>query len=139
MYLKLFNFVENWPKMIDQQKNTVPLDLSYLKDMSGDSTEFMIEMIDMFKQQTPLYIADLEQAVQAADWEKAAGFAHKIKPTFSYVGREDARAHLQEMENDLRAGTNIGQIPDAMNELLAFIQVLYKQLDEARIALVARG
>lgn len=125
--------------MIDQQKNTVPLDLSYLKDMSGDSAEFMIEMIDMFKLQTPLYVADLEQAVAAADWEKAAGFAHKIKPTFSYVGREDAREHLQEMENNLRNGSNTGQIPDAMNELLAFIQVLYRQLDEARADLEARG
>lgn len=125
--------------MIDQQKNTVPLDLSYLKDMSGDSAEFMIEMIDMFKLQTPLYVADLEQAVTAADWEKAAGFAHKIKPTFSYVGREDAREHLQEMENNLRNGSNIDQIPDAMNELLAFIQVLYRQLDEARVDLEARG
>lgn len=125
--------------MIDQQKNTVPLDLSYLKDMSGDSAEFMIEMIDMFKLQTPLYVADLEQAVTAADWEKAAGFAHKIKPTFSYVGREDAREHLQEMENNLRNGSNMDQIPDAMNELLAFIQVLYRQLDEARVDLEARG
>ncbi|KEQ30631.1 Hpt domain-containing protein [Pedobacter antarcticus] len=125
--------------MIDQQKNTVPLDLSYLKDMSGDSAEFMIEMIDMFKLQTPLYVADLEQAVNASDWEKAAGFAHKIKPTFSYVGREDAREHLQEMENNLRNGSNTGQIPEAMKELLAFIQVLYRQLDEARADLEARG
>ncbi|WP_219224741.1 Hpt domain-containing protein [Pedobacter antarcticus] len=125
--------------MIDQQKNTVPLDLSYLKDMSGDSAEFMIEMIDMFKLQTPLYVADLEQAVTAGDWEKAAGFAHKIKPTFSYVGREDAREHLQEMENNLRNGSNLGQIPDSMKELLAFIQVLYRQLDEARADLEARG
>ncbi|WP_316781062.1 Hpt domain-containing protein [Pedobacter antarcticus] len=125
--------------MIDQQKNTVPLDLSYLKDMSGDSAEFMIEMIDMFKLQTPLYVADLEQAVTAGDWEKAAGFAHKIKPTFSYVGREDAREHLQEMENNLRNGSNVGQIPDSMKELLAFIQVLYRQLDEARADLEARG
>lgn len=125
--------------MIDQQKNTVPLDLSYLKDMSGDSAEFMIEMIDMFKLQTPLYVADLEQAVNAADWEKAAGFAHKIKPTFSYVGREDAREHLQEMENSLRNGSNTSQIPEAMKELLAFIQVLYRQLDEARADLGSRG
>ncbi|PTT02416.1 histidine phosphotransferase, partial [Pedobacter sp. HMWF019] len=41
--------------MIDLKKNNLPLDLSYLKDMSGDSAEFMIEMIDMFKQQTPIY------------------------------------------------------------------------------------
>lgn len=67
--------------MIDEEKNNSPLDLSYLSDMSGDSAEFMIEMIDMFKVQTPLYIADLEQSFEAQDWEKVAGYAHKIKPT----------------------------------------------------------
>jgi transcription termination factor Rho len=45
--------------MINLEKNNLPLDLSYLKDMSGDSAEFMIEMIDMFKQQTPIYMADM--------------------------------------------------------------------------------
>lgn len=125
--------------MIDQQKNSVPLDLSYLKDMSGDSAEFMIEMIDMFKAQTPLYIADLEQAVAAAEWEKAAGFAHKIKPTFSYVGREDAREHLQDMENKLRQVEHIDLIPAALQELLSFVATLYSQLDDARSELVARG
>ncbi|WP_442588297.1 Hpt domain-containing protein [Pedobacter sp. AW31-3R] len=124
--------------MIDLEKNNSPLDLSYLRDMSGDSVEFMIEMIDMFKQQTPLYIADLEQAIQAADWEKAAGFAHKIKPTLSYVGREDARALLQNIENDARESKAVSNIPNAFKELTDFSVILYRQLDEAKAELEKR-
>lgn len=124
--------------MIDLEKNNSPLDLSYLRDMSGDSVEFMIEMIDMFKQQTPLYIADLEQAILAEDWEKAAGFAHKIKPTLSYVGREDARALLQNIENDAREAKAVANIPNAFKELTNFAAILYRQLDEAKAELEKR-
>lgn len=124
--------------MIDLEKNNSPLDLSYLRDMSGDSVEFMIEMIDMFKQQTPLYIADLEQSIIGEDWDKAAGFAHKIKPTLSYVGREDARALLQNIENDARESKSLSNMPNALKELTDFVAILYRQLDEAKAELEKR-
>lgn len=124
--------------MINEEKNSMPLDLSYLRDMSGDSAEFMIEMIDMFKLQTPLYIKDLEDAIQAQDWEKVAGFAHKIKPTLSYVGREDARAYLQYIENNAREQSNLSEMSDSFKKLDDFAQILYRQLDEAKIDLEKR-
>jgi len=124
--------------MIDAEKNNSPLDLSYLRDMSGDSAEFMIEMIDMFKLQTPLYIADLEQSIIAQEWEKAAGFAHKIKPTLSYVGREDARGHLQLIENSARDQKDLADMPKNCQEFSDFVQVLYRQLDEAKAELEKR-
>jgi HPt (histidine-containing phosphotransfer) domain-containing protein len=121
--------------MIDLEKNNSPLDLSYLSDMSGDSAEFMIEMIDMFKIQTPLYIAELEQSIAAEDWEKAAGHAHKIKPTLSYVGREDARGHLQHIENSARERKDLEDMPRALHEFNEFAKILYRQLDEAKAVL----
>lgn len=124
--------------MINEEKNNLPLDLSYLRDMSGDSAEFMIEMIDMFKLQTPLYITDLEQAIQSKDWEKAAGYAHKIKPTLSYVGREDARGYLQQLENSAREQKDLDQMPESFKKLNDFAQILYRQLDEAKAELEKR-
>jgi HPt (histidine-containing phosphotransfer) domain-containing protein len=121
--------------MIDLEKNNSPLDLSYLSDMSGDSAEFMIEMIDMFKVQTPLYIAELEESIVAQDWEKAAGHAHKIKPTLSYVGREDARGHLQHIENSARERKDLADMPRALQEFNEFAKILYRQLDEAKAVL----
>ncbi|WP_158800568.1 Hpt domain-containing protein [Pedobacter sp. L105] len=124
--------------MINEEKNNSPLDLSYLRDMSGDSAEFMIEMIDMFKLQTPLYVADLEQSILAEDWEKAAGHAHKIKPTLSYVGREDARVHLQHIETNARDKKDLSDMPKALQEFNDFIAILYRQLDEAKADLEKR-
>lgn len=118
--------------MINPNKNSEPLDLSYLKDMSGDSAEFIIEMIDMFKTQTPLYIADLAQAVNEQNWSKVADYAHKIKPTFAYIGREDAKEHMQMMEHNARELKDVDMLPAAFKEIEDFVQVLYIKLDEAR-------
>lgn len=124
--------------MIDQNKNNEPLDLTYLKDMSGDSAEFIIEMLDLFKAQTPAYVADLGRALADEDWVRASSCAHKIKPTFAYVGREDAKDHMQMMERNARELTNIEGLPGAFEELNAFVAVLYRQLDEAKADLKKR-
>jgi HPt (histidine-containing phosphotransfer) domain-containing protein len=124
--------------MIDLQKNNLPLDLSYLRDMSGDSAEFMIEMIDMFKTQTPIYIAEMETAMGNKDWTKVSSAAHKIKPTFAYVGREDAKEFMQKIEHDARELRNIENIPIAFLEIKDFLQILYRQLDDSRAELEKR-
>ncbi|MFA6275295.1 MAG: Hpt domain-containing protein [Pedobacter sp.] len=121
--------------MIDYQKNDQPLNLSYLRDMSGDSADFMIEMLDVFKKQTPLYLADLEKAIEAEDWKTTSECAHKMKPTFYYVGREDVRDHIQEIERNARELKEIENIPTAFQEVKDFMVVLYKQLDDAKVEL----
>lgn len=118
--------------MIDKAKNAEPLDLSYLRDMSGDSIEFMIEMIDMFKQQTPIYINDLKTALDAKNWAMVASCAHKIKPTFAYVGRDDVKNHMQLIEHNARDLKDVEMLPAALEELNSFIEILNVQLDSAK-------
>jgi HPt (histidine-containing phosphotransfer) domain-containing protein len=121
--------------MIDEEKNGMPLDLSYLREMSGDSIEFMIEMLDMFKQQTPLYVAELEQALEEENWQKVSSSAHKIKPTFAYVGRDDVKNHMQMIEQNARELTGLDKLPQAVAELNRFLLILNKQLDATKIEL----
>jgi HPt (histidine-containing phosphotransfer) domain-containing protein len=118
--------------MIDVNKNTEPLDLTYLKEMAGDSPEFIIEMIDLFKSQTPIYLSELEDAISQKDWDKIASSAHKMKPTFTYVGREDVKNHLQEMEQGGRDKSDMQQLANAYEEISLFINTLYAQLDDAK-------
>lgn len=121
--------------MINEEKNRVPLDLSYLREMSGNSIEFMIEMLDMFQQQTPVYLSELEQALAQRDWPRVSSCAHKIKPTFAYVGREDAKDHMQVIELNAREQKDVESLPALFIELTDFIQVLNKQLDATKIEL----
>lgn len=121
--------------MIDLTKNDEPLDLAYLREMSGDSIEFMIEMLDAFKQQTPIYMQNLASAVEARDWKSVYECAHKIKPTFFYVGRADARDFMQTIEHNARELINLDAIPSYYHQLEIFVANLYRQLDDAKLSL----
>lgn len=122
--------------MIDQNKNNQPLDLSYLREMSGDSSDFMIEMLDAFLKQTPIYMADLERAIAAEDWKATSECAHKIKPTFYYVGRDDVKEHMQVMERNARELIDLQNIPSDFAAANKFVEILYKQLEEAKAELL---
>ena len=121
--------------MIDLNKNNEPLDLSYLREMSGDSIEFMIEMLDAFKEQTPIYMQNLALAVEARDWKSVYECAHKIKPTFFYVGRADARDFMQTIEQNARELIDVDDIPSYYIQLEQFVTNLYRQLDDAKLLL----
>jgi len=121
--------------MIDKSRNSQPLDLSYLRDMSGDSSDFMIEMLDAFLKQTPVYLAELENAIHARDWKATSECAHKIKPTFYYIGREDVKEHMQTIERNARELHDIESIPSDFDEVKSFIDTLYMQLHEAKAEL----
>ena len=123
--------------MINQNKNNQPLDLSYLREMSGDSTDFMIEMLDAFQKQTPIYMADLQNAIVLEDWKATSECAHKIKPTFYYVGREDARDHMQIMERNARELIDLKNIPRDFAAAQEFVEILYRQLEEAKAQLLS--
>lgn len=54
---------------------------------SGDA-EFIQQLIAIFLKRTPEYMEELNLAVKAKDWTKIKMMAHKVKPTFTYVGME---------------------------------------------------
>jgi HPt (histidine-containing phosphotransfer) domain-containing protein len=124
--------------MIDPVKSKADLDLSYLKEMSGDSAEFMIEMLDTLVEQIPMYLDDLQKAVDAKDWKAASEFAHKVKPTFYYVGREDMRDYMQVIERNAKEGIDLERIPAALTEIKAELNVILGQVTKARTELEAQ-
>ena len=118
--------------MIDPNKSKTDLDLSYLKEMSGDSADFMIEMLDTLVVQIPIYLEDLNNAVIAKDWKAASGFAHKLKPTFYYVGREDIRDCVQVIETNAKELVNLSEIPLAVSEIKEELKNILVQIGKAK-------
>ncbi|WAC39326.1 Hpt domain-containing protein [Pedobacter sp. SL55] len=121
--------------MINLTKSKEDLDLSYLREMSGDSAEFMIEMLDTLVEQIPLYMEDLQKAVDAQDWKAVSEFAHKVKPTFYYVGREDVRDYVQVIERNAKEGVGLAIIPSALAEIKAELTVILTQVAKSRTEL----
>ncbi|SOD11411.1 Hpt domain-containing protein [Pedobacter xixiisoli] len=124
--------------MINPAKSNEDLDLSYLREMSGDSAEFMIEMLDTLVEQIPIYLEDLQKAVDAKDWKAASEFAHKVKPTFYYVGREDIRDYVQVIERNAKEGIDVEKIPAALVEIKQELNIILTQVAKSKTELEAQ-
>jgi HPt (histidine-containing phosphotransfer) domain-containing protein len=111
------------------------LDLSYLKDVASGSDEFMIDMIDLFLDQTPAYFEQLEQFISEENWSKVADIAHKIKPTLAFMGVDSARESMAGIEQNARNLVNLEAISPAFQILKEMSVQLYKQLEEVKASL----
>lgn len=78
-------------------------DLSTIKDIGGDDTAFIKEMVDMFASITPDTLADLGAALDQNDWQKAGSLAHSLKAniiSYGIAGMKDITLHLEKCATD---------------------------------------
>jgi HPt (histidine-containing phosphotransfer) domain-containing protein len=119
-------------------KNIV-IDLTYLKEVSSDNNEFIIEMIDIFQAQTPGYFDQLEAALGNKDWNRVAEMAHKIKPTLTFMGVESARVVMASIETRARDGVDLEGIKTDFEDLKEVFQIIYLKLEDKKKELQAEG
>jgi HPt (histidine-containing phosphotransfer) domain-containing protein len=127
--------------MSEQLKNNSAdfnLDLSYLQDVANGSNEFMIEMIQLFLDQTPGYFEQLDQLIKDLNWPLVAEISHKIKPTLTFMGIESARANMAEIEQNARNLENLDTIPPAFKLLKEMSVELFLKLAQIKSDLEKR-
>lgn len=74
------------------------LDLSELKELAKGNNEFMKEMIEIFLEQNPLDIAQLEAAINENDFEAIQATAHRMKTSVGFIGLKGLINVLSRME-----------------------------------------
>lgn len=78
------------------------LDLTYLEEVTGGSSEMIVEMLEIFLSDTPDQLLSIERNVENEDWENVRAEAHKLKPTFQYVGLSESHMLIAEVETKAR-------------------------------------
>lgn len=114
------------------------LDLSYLREVASGSAEFMIEMIDIFLDQTPGYFEKLDAAIKAADWKTVAEVSHKIKPTMVFMGVDATKYDIGGIERKARDLVDLDQIEPQFNSMKAMAADLFKRLEDIKKELQAQ-
>jgi HPt (histidine-containing phosphotransfer) domain-containing protein len=117
----------------EHKKNPkIDIDLSYLSDVASGSTEFMVDMINIFLEQTPDYVVQLGKAIKDKDWPVVANIAHKIKPTLAFMGVTSARDDMEIIEENARNLKNLEEIEIKFNALESICVYLFERLEEVK-------
>ena len=102
--------------------------LTYLEGIAKGSTEFIIQMLNIFVEQTPHALANLDEALGSKDWKRLRLVVHKMKPSVMFVGLTEIINDIPLLEDYAAEESNLDKIP-------ALIEKIKKVCSEAIIEL----
>ena len=101
-------------------ENNLPglFDLSALKVLSRGNKAFVEKMVNMFVEQTPLQVLEMQKKFQNGDLKGMGAIAHKIKPAIDNIGIESLKTAIIEVERNGKQE----QYHESLGELLETIK-----------------
>lgn len=119
------------------------VDLSYLEDMSGGDTEFMIEVIEMFQDSAPGCIQQVIVDLKNDNFQQLRAAVHKLKPSVQMLGHTELyelAATIEEQCTQLGDGV-VSSDSDLHQNVVKFCKetnVLLRELEQVVADLRAR-
>jgi HPt (histidine-containing phosphotransfer) domain-containing protein len=111
------------------ENNNKHINLTYLKELSNGSNEFICQMISVFIAQTPEMIANMEEHLHKQDWKALHAVAHRMKPSFSFMGIKELETTIHTLEEYCLKKTNLDQIPDMLSTIKHTCEIAIKELE----------
>ena len=142
LYTKLCYFTQGEAGTLEEQSNEEAdmdqdlVNLSYLEESAGGDEEFMVDIIQSFIDNYKIDIENLREFAQTEDWPNLKKLAHKMSPTFLYVGISEIEDTIAKIEKYAGGEVNLNEIPTMMNYLEnrseMAIDILEKELKRLR-------
>ena len=97
----------NLQESIKQEFVHHKINLNYLKQISDGNDGFIIEMIEMFLNKTPQALEEMNEHFKSQNWNELRMIAHRIRPSFTYIGLPDLQKKLGEIERLTSSPENV--------------------------------
>ena len=108
-------------------------DLSYLVSICGDDDDFKTEMIETFLKNTPPLINDMKNFLIDSEWKMIGDIAHKMKPSFTFMGIHTAKDLILSIEKQGRMLENVAELPTMILELESICKGAFAELEKELI------
>jgi PAS domain S-box-containing protein len=103
------------------------VDLTYLNKRTKANPELMMEMIELYLEQTPLLISKMKQSLYDKDWGSLYAAVHKMIPSFSMMG---IHKDFENMAKKIQEYASIQQHLDEAQELFLQLENVCSQACE---------
>lgn len=105
------------------------IDLTYLKELSNGSNEFITQIISIFMTQTPEELEKMEKSLNAGNWDAVRATAHKIKPSFLFMGIKELESVINSVEDFAAKKTNLDQLPEMITKIKTICEQALVELE----------
>jgi len=87
------------------------VNLEYIESMSGGDESIMRELVDVFTEQVPEFIREMQELHEKQDWTNLGMLAHKAKSSIAIMGMDDLAVMLKEFELDAKEAKSPEKYP----------------------------
>ncbi len=122
-------------KLIPEPSSEHKINLSYLKQIADGNDSFIIEMIEMFLNKTPEALAEMKASFEQKNWDSLRQIAHRIKPSFAYIGLPETQKLLAEIEKLSEEANNPEKVDELMLEVDVVCDSAFSQLEKELLSL----
>jgi HPt (histidine-containing phosphotransfer) domain-containing protein len=112
--------------------NSSVTDLTYLNELANGDKAFINEMITVFLEQTPEAIVKLGNYCTEKNWKMLRATAHKMKPSFSFVGLKDLAAVINSIEEYADSETHLDLLPEMISNVKRTCTQALEELKEKK-------
>jgi PAS domain S-box-containing protein len=103
-------------------------DLSMVRSVSGGDETFIKKMVQLFIDTVPAGLVDLQQALQAGEWQKMGKVAHKLKSTIDSIGISSLHGEIRTIENSGKHEKDTDSLPPLVEKVTTIINTCIAQL-----------
>lgn len=108
------------------------IDLSYLIEISGESTDLINDLIEMFFDQIPEYQQLLKNYYSKKEWINLSKIAHKAKSAILMVGMKELADDLKKLEENAKEKKNINEYKEIIAKFVSESNAAIKELHEIK-------
>lgn len=121
---------------MSDQEGDIEIDLSGLFEIAGGDNMFVAALLGKMVKQLPISFADMERTSGESDWKGLKSAAHKAKSTFAYLGLDDMKNRLKDIEHDAMDEVNLEGLPKQVEEALGLGNRILDQLKKELVKLM---
>ena len=113
---------EQFSKDFTRSKSLV--NLSYLNEISGGNGSFINAMLQAFKDESAIFLREMEKNLSKYDFMSMAKSAHKMKPAGAYIGVNTLTVLMSNLEqaasstNELETNSLFGEVKKLIKKIL---------------------
>lgn len=116
--------------MNTQTQESTLFDLSYLNQVFQGNREMINNIIQLFLQQVPEYIREMEECVRKNEPLSLHPLAHKAKSSVSMLGIRKMETDILQIEQDSKHLRNLDQLPLLVKRVKEHCEMVHGQLKE---------
>jgi PAS domain S-box-containing protein len=105
------------------------IDLTFLRSISDNNDQFFKDFLQMFMKNTPASIEEMKMHYANCDWEKLRQAAHKVKPSFNYLGLKNLNFLSAKIEENAKNNSNLIEIKEMLFEIEKESKIAFKEIE----------